>query len=143
MRIFIAGATGTLGRPVVRRLVSLGHEVVGLTRSEKGARALEAAGARGVVGDALDREGLRAAVDDEPMPLQENLTLLAQAICARPPRLLPGWLVRLAAPVVAELGSMRLVLSNAKARRELGWAPRYPDARAGLAELSRALEEAA
>src|SRR5436305_4939884 len=62
MRIFIAGATGTLGRPVVRRLVSLGHEVVGLTRSEKGARGLEAAGARGVIGDALDREGLRAAV---------------------------------------------------------------------------------
>ena len=79
-------------------------------------------------------------VDDEPMPLQEVLTLLAQAIGARPPRLLPGWLVRLAAPVVAELGSMRLVLSNAKARRELGWAPRYPSARAGLAELSRALK---
>src|SRR5262249_44716488 len=50
MRIFIAGATGTLGRPVVRLLVSLGHEVVGLTRTEKGARALEAAGARGVIG---------------------------------------------------------------------------------------------
>jgi nucleoside-diphosphate-sugar epimerase len=82
-------------------------------------------------------------VDDEPMPIQENLTLLARAIGARPPRLLPGWLVRLAAPVVAELGSLRLVLSNVKARRELGWTLRYPNAREGLAELSRALEEAA
>src|SRR5512134_854068 len=64
MRIFIAGATGTLGRPVVRLLLARGHELVGLTRSPERARALTAQGAHGVVGDALDGPRLRALVAD-------------------------------------------------------------------------------
>ena len=62
MRIFIAGATGTLGRPVVRLLRSRGHEVVGLTRSPERARALDTLGVHAVVGDALDRDAVSALV---------------------------------------------------------------------------------
>jgi nucleoside-diphosphate-sugar epimerase len=318
MRVFVAGATGTLGRPTVRLLIAHGHEVVGLTRSHDGRRTIEAMGARGLVGDVLDREGLRSllmtvrpdqvvhlltalppagalrasqlrptndlrtrgtanllraaidaggqrlvaesfvgvygsvavahpvtedeplppgggggfreavialrsledqlraartthqidtvalrigflygpdvpstrllvkearagrlfapravtgigpfvhiddataaivaaierqspsfvynVVDDEPLALTTFLTLLTRAIEARPPRHLPSWLVSLAAPLVAELGAARLVLSNVKAKRELGWSLRYPTVRAGLADLARMVSEAA
>lgn len=64
MRVFIAGATGAIGRPLVRQLLEAGHEVVGMTRSPEKARALEQAGARGVVCDAYDRDGVIAAVAD-------------------------------------------------------------------------------
>ena len=62
MRIFIAGATGALGRPLARRLVQGGHEVVGLTRSASRAADLEAAGVRAVMGDALDAERMREVI---------------------------------------------------------------------------------
>ena len=318
MRIFVAGATGTIGRPVVRRLLSHGHDVVGMTRSRDSARALSTLGARGVVADALDEVAVRSAVveagpdavvhlltalpvvgplrsaqlkptnvlrirgtanllgaaiaagagrfvaesfatvygvsafaqpvtedaplppvrpgplrdtilalrsledqlraardagriatvalrigflygsevpgiremaaqaragrlfvpraargvstfvhlddasegivaaierpipspvynlaDDAPVGLVEFLDLMAETIGARRPRTIPPWLVRLAAPVMAEFGSAELRLSNAKAKKELGWSLRYPTVRAGLRELVAARVEAA
>jgi nucleoside-diphosphate-sugar epimerase len=62
VRVFVAGATGVLGRPVVRRLVAAGHEVVGLTRSPERAAIVAALGAEPAVADALDAPALRAAV---------------------------------------------------------------------------------
>jgi nucleoside-diphosphate-sugar epimerase len=62
MRIFVAGATGAIGRPLVRRLVAAGHEVAGTTRSERRAGAIRDDGADPVVVDALDRDALIAAV---------------------------------------------------------------------------------
>jgi len=63
MKVLLAGATGAIGTPLVHLLQEAGHEVVGLTRSQSGVRKLESAGARGVVGDALDRDALLAALD--------------------------------------------------------------------------------
>lgn len=318
MRITIAGATGTLGRPTVARLVANGHEVTGITRTEAGLRLLASLGARGVRADALDAGALRAAVvasrpervahlltalgpggaprpealamtnrlrtegtanllaaaeaagatrlvgesfvgvygrarftrpadEEDPLPaparvhrglagalrdmerqLREaraagridavalrigffygagvdttrawvrqlrdgsarvprrvpglcawahiddaaagvvaaleapavpspvyNLVddravaapdfvrAIAAAIGAPPPRTVPFLLVRLTAPVFAELLSARLLLSNARLRRELGWSPAYPDVEAGVRTLGRALAEAA
>lgn len=61
MRVFITGASGHIGLPVVRELLSAGHEVVGLARSDTSVAALEAAGARVRRGDLDDLAGLREA----------------------------------------------------------------------------------
>ena len=45
MRVFVAGASGAVGRPLVPKLVAAGHEVTGMTRSESKAEAVRAAGA--------------------------------------------------------------------------------------------------
>jgi nucleoside-diphosphate-sugar epimerase len=62
MRVFVAGATGAIGRPLVAQLREAGHEVVGMTRSEERAQALRAAGAEAVIADALDADAVRDAV---------------------------------------------------------------------------------
>ena len=82
-------------------------------------------------------------VDDEPLSLAEFLALAAEAFGGRPPRLAPSWLLRLVAPVVFEMASWRIPLSNAKAKRELGWAPSHPSAREGLRETALAIRKAA
>ena len=61
-RVFVAGATGVIGRSLVPRLVAAGHDVVGMTRSEQRASSLRALGAEAVVCDALDGPALEAAV---------------------------------------------------------------------------------
>jgi nucleoside-diphosphate-sugar epimerase len=54
MRVFVAGATGALGRRLVPRLVAAGHEVHGMTRRESKQALLHELGAVPVVADALD-----------------------------------------------------------------------------------------
>ncbi|MBN9304709.1 MAG: dehydrogenase [Devosia sp. 67-54] len=62
MRIFVAGATGAVGRSLVPLLVGKGHSVVGLTRTPKKADLLRNLGAEPVVADALDEKAIHAAV---------------------------------------------------------------------------------
>jgi nucleoside-diphosphate-sugar epimerase len=62
MRIFVAGATGAIGTPLVHALVANGHDVTGMTRSPAKAGGLRAAGAEAAIADALDRDAVLAAV---------------------------------------------------------------------------------
>src|SRR3954470_12075003 len=62
MRVFVAGATGALGIPVLRQLAARGHDVVGMTRSRSKRALIEQFGARAVVADALDSQALAQAV---------------------------------------------------------------------------------
>src|SRR5436190_652148 len=236
MRIFIAGATGAVGQPLVRRLVAAGHDVTGMTRTERKAAVLRELGAEAVVADALDgdavmsedepldpdpprglRETLAAirhvesavtgadgiegivlryggfygpgtglarggdqyevvrkrafplvgsaagvwslvqiedaadatvaaiergapgiynVVDDEPAPVREWLPVLAEAAGAKPPRHVPGFLGRLLlGPAGYSMMTSIRGASNAKAKRELGWTPRYPSWRQGFQAL--------
>src|SRR5690606_8070571 len=61
MKVFVAGATGAIGRRIVPLLAEAGHEVTALVRSEEKAREVAALGAGAEVADALDRDALSAA----------------------------------------------------------------------------------
>ena len=63
MRVFVAGATGAIGRPLVHALVRHGHTVSGLTRTARGGELLQALGADPYVGDAREGRRVRAAVE--------------------------------------------------------------------------------
>ena len=80
------------------------------------------------------RPGVYNIVDDEPAPVREWLPVLASALGAKPPRRIPRWLGRLAAGEAATLMMTEVRgASNAKAKRELGWEPRYASWRQGFA----------
>ena len=77
MKVFVAGAGGVIGRPLVRQLVAAGHEVAGTTSKPENAARLEAAGATPIVCDALDPEAVQAAVrDSAPEVVISQLTRL-------------------------------------------------------------------
>lgn len=77
MKVFVAGASGVVGRPTVRRLVAAGHEVVGMTRKEERVGEIREAGAEAVVCDVFDAEALRGAVAAaEPEVVLHALTAL-------------------------------------------------------------------
>jgi nucleoside-diphosphate-sugar epimerase len=64
MRVFVAGATGAIGKQLVPRLVAAGHEVHGMTRSESKQAMLDELGAVPVVADALDPDQVAQAVGE-------------------------------------------------------------------------------
>jgi nucleoside-diphosphate-sugar epimerase len=64
MKVFVAGASGAIGRPLVRQLVAAGHEVTGMTRREERAEEIRAAGASEVVCDVFDAPALEAALGE-------------------------------------------------------------------------------
>src|SRR5919109_430688 len=184
MKVFVAGATGALGRALVPQLVARGHEVIGMTRSASKRDLVRSLGARPVVADALDpdavaqavasaepevivheltalsgkmsmrdarhpdrssaataiavergRPGIYNVVDDQPAPVREWLPMLASALGAKPPRRIPRWLGRLLAGEMATLMMTEARgASNEKAKRELGWKPRYASWRQGFAQ---------
>ena len=79
MRIFLAGATGAIGRRLVPLLIAAGHHVTGTTRSAETARKLETTGATAAIVDVYDAGALeRAAIDAQPEAVVHQLTDLPQ-----------------------------------------------------------------
>jgi nucleoside-diphosphate-sugar epimerase len=83
----------------------------------------------------LKSTGVYNIVDDEPAAAAEWLPYLASSAGAKPPMHFPTWLAR---PIAGDVAVIMMTegrgFSNAKAKRELGWEPRYPSWRQGFAE---------
>jgi 2-alkyl-3-oxoalkanoate reductase len=87
MKVFVAGATGALGRQLVPQLVARGHEVVGMTRSASKQDLVRSLGARPVVVDALDPDAVDQAVASaDPEVIVHELTALSGPISMRDAR---------------------------------------------------------
>ena len=83
------------------------------------------------------RRGIYNIVDDSPAPVAEWLPAAASTLGAKPPRHIPRALGRLLAGEAATVMMTEMRgASNAKAKRELGWAPRHPSWREGFAEVA-------
>jgi nucleoside-diphosphate-sugar epimerase len=77
MRVFLAGASGAIGEPLIAELLKQGHSVVGMTTSQTRAGMLEAQGAEAVLADALDRAAVESAVRrSKPEAVIDELTSL-------------------------------------------------------------------
>ena len=77
MRVFVAGASGAIGRRLVPKLLEAGHEVTGMTRSEERAERLREAGAKTVVADVFDEDRVRSAMEEaSPEAVVHQLTSL-------------------------------------------------------------------
>jgi nucleoside-diphosphate-sugar epimerase len=124
---------GHLGREVSRRrfpIVGPGTGTFSFLQVEDAAAATVAALGNGTA-------GVYNVVDDEPVPLHEWLPVYAEALGAKPPRRVPVWLAKLVAgSSVAEMAVGLRGASNAKAKRELGWQPKYPSWRDGFRDAA-------
>ena len=79
MKVFVAGATGAVGKPLLPLLVAQGHEVVGMTHSPDKVQGLRAAGVEPVVADGLDRPAvIDAVVRTRPDVIVHQMTGLAR-----------------------------------------------------------------
>jgi 2-alkyl-3-oxoalkanoate reductase len=79
MKVFVAGASGAIGRPLVRQLVAAGHEVTGMTRRPERVEEIRGAGGQAVVCDVFDAEALKeAVVTAAPEAVVHVLTALPQ-----------------------------------------------------------------
>ncbi len=94
---------------------------------------MDDAAAAAIAAIARGGPGVYNVADDEPLPVSVWLPLLAGAVGAKPPMHVPVWLGRLAAGAVGVSMMTRIPgTSNAKAKTELGWAPRYRSCREGF-----------
>jgi nucleoside-diphosphate-sugar epimerase len=103
MKVFVAGASGVIGRPTVRRLVAAGHDVVGMTRRQERAEEIRAAGAEAVVCDVFDAAALEEAV------AAARPQVVIHALTALPPRFDPKSDYLAATNRVREEGTRNLV----------------------------------
>jgi nucleoside-diphosphate-sugar epimerase len=77
-------------------------------------------------------------VDDQSVSVSEIVEAIAEYTNSAKPFKVPAWLPRLVSPYMARMTSVRLPLSNAKAKMELGWRPKYKSMREGLANMFHA-----
>lgn len=132
-----AGHTRALGRGLLERKIPViggGEAVWAALHADDAATAFVAAAEAG-------KAGLWHITDDQPAPVGELLAEFARRLGAKPPRRAPAWLARLVAGRNAvEFFTKSTRTSNARARRDLGWSPRYPSFREGLAQIVSAWE---
>ena len=128
---FYGDAGNPLLKPVRKRLFPIignGEGVMSYIHLDDAATATVAALEHG-------QGGIYNIVDDDPAPISEWLPYLASLLGAKPPMRLPKWLgAPLAGDLVVAMMTDARGSSNAKAKRELGWQPRYASWREGFPE---------
>jgi nucleoside-diphosphate-sugar epimerase len=126
---FYGAVNDGLVEPVRRRL----FPIVGDGGGVSSFIHLDDAAAATVLALEHDAAGVYNIVDDDPAPAREWLPVMADVLGAEPPRHVPRWLARLfAGEAAVMLGTESRGASNARAKRELGWTPRYPSWREGF-----------
>jgi 2-alkyl-3-oxoalkanoate reductase len=134
--LFYGAANDGLIEPVRKRQYPIVGDGGGITSWIH----LEDAAAATVLALEQDSPAIYNIVDDDPAPVREWLPVFAQALGAKPPRRFPTWLARLfAGEAAVVMGTDARGASNAKAKRELGWTPRYPSWRKGFPAVYSAL----
>lgn len=93
---------------------------------------LQDAAAAAVLALTADGPAIYNVTDDEPAPMSEWLPVLAAALGGRPPRHVPAWVGRLVLGSGLDMLTRARGASNEKAKKELGWTPRYPSWREGF-----------
>jgi nucleoside-diphosphate-sugar epimerase len=79
MRIFVAGASGVIGRRLLPILTGMGHDVIGMTTREEGVSQIEACGAHAVMANIFDRDSVMRALDEaKPEVVIHQLTALKE-----------------------------------------------------------------
>jgi nucleoside-diphosphate-sugar epimerase len=127
--VFYGAANDGLIEPVRKRQYPIVGDGGGITSWIH----LEDAAAATVLALEQDGPAIYNVVDDEPAPVRDWLPVYAEALGARQPRRFPVWLARLfAGEAAVVMGTDARGASNAKAKRELGWTPRYPSWRTGF-----------
>jgi nucleoside-diphosphate-sugar epimerase len=120
MKVFVAGATGVIGRPLVRQLREAGHEVSATARSRQGTETIRGLDAEPVIVDALDTEALRRTViESRPDVVINQLTKLPEKLEYKRPEETFGPTTELrgkAGPALAgaatEAGARRLIVQS-------------------------------
>jgi nucleoside-diphosphate-sugar epimerase len=97
---------------------------------------LQDAAAATVLALEADGPAIYNVTDDEPAPMREWLPVLAAALGARPPRRVPEWAGRLIMGSGLDMLTQARGADNAKAKKELGWVPRYPTWREGFRKIA-------
>ena len=157
LRIFIAGATGVVGRRVVPLLVAAGHRVTAVARTpEKGAE-LERMGAAAVYVDLFASDSVRGAVAGHdivinlatsippssrvflPGAWRKSDRVRSRHARSAPAEVPPGWVPTLTGSL-GEMIARSLPISNRKLRQARGWSPRYPSAREGWRSIIEATD---
>lgn len=96
----------------------------------------DAAGSFVAASEADSADGTWHVVDDEPLPAARYFELLAEALGAPRPRRVPTWIARLLlGRRVVESLTTPMDTTNTRARRDLGWSPRFPTCREGFARM--------
>lgn len=85
--------------------------------------------------DAAPPASMYDIVDDRAVSMTELANAIAEYSVSAKPFTVPAWLLKLVAPYAARMMLTRLPLSNAQAKKELGWRPAYPTVRDGLARM--------
>ncbi len=98
---------------------------------------LHDAAAATVLALGADGPAIYNITDDEPAPMREWLPVLAAALGARPPRRIPAWAARLVMGSGLDMLTQARGAANTKAKKELGWTPRYPTWRKGFRTITR------